>query len=403
MSPRSIQLWSYNYAPEPTGIGPVSATWAREMVRRGHRVEVVAAHPHYPSPDWGIRIKPYRERRDGLGVLRLPLWIGRDTAAQRLRQEASFTAALALAAPLLARPDVIVAVSPSFPALSVTMASARLRRVPWILWLQDIVTAGAQTTGLLDSDAPALRAARSLERAAYRSASRIAVISDAFRARLLEDDVAAQKVVRVYNPATQPLRPAAGSPANPPKIVTMGNIGQSQGLEDAVRAFEDSAALAGLDAHLTIAGHGVAAPAVRSAVRTRRVAMPGLLTAEQLERELESAWVGLVSQRGDISEFNLPSKLMNFMGRGLPVVAWVHPDSETAALVRASGAGWIAPAGDAPALQATLVDALSDVEERARRGATGHAFALAHFTPEACADAFERMCADVLDRGSRGR
>ncbi len=29
------------------------------------------------------------------------------------------------------------------------------------------------------------------------------------------------------------------------------------------------------------------------------------------------------------AEFNLPSKIMNFMAYGLPIVAAVHPDSET--------------------------------------------------------------------------
>lgn len=51
--PMMIQLWSYNYAPEPTGVGPVSTTSARAMRDRGHEVHVVAAHPHYPSPEWG--------------------------------------------------------------------------------------------------------------------------------------------------------------------------------------------------------------------------------------------------------------------------------------------------------------------------------------------------------------
>src|SRR4051794_1876199 len=109
-----IQLWSYNYDPEPTGIGPVSTVWARAMRDRGHTVEVVAAHPHYPTPDWGSASRPYREQRDGITVFRLPLRVGRDTSRARLEQEASFAAIETLAAPLLPRADVIVAVSPSF-------------------------------------------------------------------------------------------------------------------------------------------------------------------------------------------------------------------------------------------------------------------------------------------------
>ncbi len=178
-----IQLWSYNYDPEPTGIGPLSTVWATAMRQRGHRIEVVAAHPHYPEPVWGTPLRPRREMRDGIPVIRLPLWPGRDSTVARLRQELTFVASLSFAAPMFGRPDVIVAVSPSFPALAPAMAAARLRRVPWVLWLQDILPDGASATGLLE-DGPILRASRRLEHAAYRSARRIVVISESFAENL---------------------------------------------------------------------------------------------------------------------------------------------------------------------------------------------------------------------------
>ena len=148
-----VQLWSYNYEPEPTGIAPLSATLARTLTDRGHEVEVVAAHPHYPEPIWGGRIRPYRERRDGVPVLRLPIWPGRANAVERLRQELSFVGPLSAIAPLLERPDIILAVSPSFPALAPAMAFARARRIPWVMWLQDILPDGATASGVL-SDGP---------------------------------------------------------------------------------------------------------------------------------------------------------------------------------------------------------------------------------------------------------
>src|SRR5947209_5572751 len=123
--PLRIQLWSYNYDPEPTGIGIVSTVWARGLRDRGHCVEVVAAHPHYPEPVWGRKLVPYREMRDGIPVLRLPLWIGRASAMERYRQELTFMAAQLVATPFLRKPDVMVSVSPSFPALLPAVANVR--------------------------------------------------------------------------------------------------------------------------------------------------------------------------------------------------------------------------------------------------------------------------------------
>ena len=172
------------------------------MRDRGHRVEVVAAHPHYPAGTWGRSFKPYRETRDGIEVLRLPLWFGRSSTKARIRQEMSFAAIQTLALPFVERPDVMVAVSPSFPALAPAMLHAKARRIPWVLWLQDILPDGAATTGFLPEGRLA-RAARRLEREAYARAAQVVVISESFERNLLAKGVSADKLHLVYNPATR--------------------------------------------------------------------------------------------------------------------------------------------------------------------------------------------------------
>jgi colanic acid biosynthesis glycosyl transferase WcaI len=386
-----VQLWSYNYDPEPTGIGPVSRVWAIAMAERGWDVEVVAAHPHYPEPQWGHRLRPYREIRDGVRVLRLPLWIGRDSGAQRLRQEGTFAAALGAATPFLGRPDVIVAVSPCFPALAPAIANSRLRRVPWVLWLQDLVTEGAATTGLLDEDSVVMRASRRLENLAYRSASSIVVISDTFRDKVVRRGVPEHRVHRIYNPATRPVEARRAAPPETPFVLSMGNIGHSQGLEGVVRAFEGSPEIRRSGVRMVITGHGMAAGTVSSARTGAAVEMPGLVSTDELDRLLAQASLGLVSQRDDIDEFNLPSKLMNFMAKGVPVVASVSPASEVARLVERADAGWVVPTGDDAAFGATVAAAIGDPMELERRGRAGHDFARRHFTPAATAEAFEAL------------
>src|SRR3954462_5388469 len=188
-----IQLWSYNYDPEPTGIGPVSKVWAEGLRDRGHEVEVIAAHPHYPEPRWGTKLLPYRETPNDVPVLRLPLWIGRASSAERYRQELTFMASQFAALPTLSRPYVLVSASPSFPALLPAMLNARARRTPWALWLHDILPDGAAATGLVEEGA-VLRASRRLERASYRRADRIVVLSRAFTANLAAKGVPEDKI-----------------------------------------------------------------------------------------------------------------------------------------------------------------------------------------------------------------
>jgi colanic acid biosynthesis glycosyl transferase WcaI len=394
-----VQLWSYNYDPEPTGIGPLSRAWATAMRDRGHEISVVSAHPHYPEPKWGTRRLPYRDVRDGIPVLRLPIWPGRQSIGERLRQEASFVVALIAAAPFLGTPDVIVAVSPSFPALLPAMVSAKVRRTPWVLWLQDLLPDGATVTGLLDEDKLAVKAARGLERAAYRSAARVVAISETFRDNLYARGVPRDHVVRIFNPASRPVRtePRDVGFVDGKLALNMGNIGRSQNLATIVRAFEGSPDLESAGARFVMAGDGVAGEAVRATIGTDRVEVTGILTSEELGRYIERAAIGVVTQRPRDHDFNVPSKLMNFMGAGVPVLASVDSNSEVARILSESGGGWLTDSSQvedqfAPA----LLEALTNPEERERRGAAALDFARRNFDAARIAERFEDVLLGTL-------
>jgi colanic acid biosynthesis glycosyl transferase WcaI len=399
-----IQLWSYNYDPEPTGIGVVSTVWARGMRDRGHQVEVVAAHPHYPEPRWGTRMLPYREVRDGIDVLRLPLWIGRASALERYRQELTFMTAQAAATPFLSRPDVMVSASPSFPALLPAVCNVRTRRVPWVLWLHDLLPDGATATGLVDDGGTVVKLARRLERAAYGAAERIVVLSRAFIDNLTAKGVDPAKLELIYDPATRVptarARPGAGNGTL--RILSMGNIGHSQGLTALVRAFEARPKLTA-GAVLTITGTGVAAEEARGEIRSERVRMLGMVEDDRLERELTGADIALVSQRYDGSEFNIPSKLMNFMAYGLPVLAAVNPAGEVARIVHESGAGWVVDSSDADALPRTVARLTGARFELRERAALARAHAREHFAQAGFAARFERTLEAVVRGGAADR
>ena len=399
-----IQLWSYNYDPEPTGIAPVSKVLAEGLRDRGHQVEVVAAHPHYPEPRWGTRLTPYREERNGVPVLRLPLWIGRDSAAERYRQELSFMAAQFAAVPVLGKPDVVVSASPSFPALLPAIVNRRARRMPWVLWLHDILPDGATSSGIVDESSPAIRVARRLERAAYRNADRVVVLSSAFTRNLTGKGVPEDKVELIYDPATRVPRTTPsteGTKPRPPRVLSMGNIGYSQGLAPLVGAFDTSPALEGAEIELVITGNGMAAEDVRAEIRSDRVKMLGVVSDDELETQLQQATIAFVSQAYEGAEFNIPSKIMNFMAYGLPVLAAVHPDGEVAKIVKESGAGWVVDSSRPELFPQKVAELLADRAEIARRARASYDYAQRHFTQAGFAEHFDVSLREVVER-SRG-
>lgn len=398
-----IQLWSYNFAPEPTGIAPVSTALAQELRDRGHELEVISAHPHYPEPQWGTRLLPYRDDHDGIPLVRLPLWIGRSSTAARMRQEVTYTSALLCASPFLGRPDVVVSASPSFPALLPATLWTRVARIPFVPWLHDILPDGAMVTGHVE-EGPVLWASRWLERTAYRAADRIVVLSTPFVDNLLGKGVPEQKLRLIYDPATREPRPSGAAPSTqgPPRILCMGNIGHTQGLPPLVKAFDRSKLARRGGAQMAITGWGVEAAEVESQIESDAVEMLGLVDDDRLEAELQAATIGLVTQQYEGTEFNLPSKIMNYMAYGLPIVAAVNPHSESARLVTEADAGWVADSSDSDSLPRTIEAALADPNELARRAQAALEFAQANFTRQAFARNFEQVLEEVVSGGRSG-
>lgn len=391
-----IQLWSYNYDPEPSGIAPVSRVVAQGLRSSGHHVQVVAAHPHYPEPQWGNRVMPYRETRDGIPILRLPLWVGRGSPTQRYRQELTYAMSQLIVTPFLGSPDVLVSVSPCFPALMPALMNVRLRSVPWVIWLQDILPDGAVATGIA-ADSAVIRASRSLERRAYARADRIAVISRAFEQNLVAKGVPPAKLELIHNPATR-------APSHRPerrfdgklRVLAMGNIGFSQGLAQVVDAIESAPELNMKRVKLVITGTGVAEREVRSRIRDNRVELLGLVDDSTLEDELMKADIALVSQRHEGVEFNLPSKLMTFMGYGLPILAFVDPAAEVAQIVSEAKAGWVVDNAEPDGLGRQLASLTSQACELQRRGDAAYEYAREHFNPDVITRRFENLLVSLV-------
>jgi colanic acid biosynthesis glycosyl transferase WcaI len=281
------------------------------------------------------------------------------------------------------------------------MANARARRSPWVLWLQDILPDGAASSGIIDDSSVVMRQSRRLELAAYRSARRVIAISEAFVENLVAKGVPREKIDLIYNPATRERR-LPPRPTDPPRVLSMGNIGHSQGLAPLVAAFEGSPTMRELGAELVITGGGVAVDQVRAEIRSDRVKALGVVDDAELERQLQAATLALVSQRHGGAEFNFPSKLMNFMAYGLPVLAAVDPGSEVARVVDLAGAGWVVDSAEPDHFPAAIGDILGRPAELTARGAAAQAFAAEHFAKPGFAAHFEAILEQVRRSGVGG-
>jgi colanic acid biosynthesis glycosyl transferase WcaI len=148
-----------------------------------------------------------------------------------------------------------------------------------------------------------------------------------------------------------------------------------------------------------MAGDGVAGDDVRAAITTDRVEVTGVVDTARLVGYLERAAVAVVSQQYEGIDFNVPSKLANFMGYGLPTLAAVRPESEVARIVTESGGGWVTMGSDPEEFSSRLAHVLTDPEDRGGRGRKALRFAQQHFAPEAIAEQFETVLTEVIKEG----
>jgi colanic acid biosynthesis glycosyl transferase WcaI len=188
----------------------------------------------------------------------------------------------------------------------------------------------------------------------------------------------------VFDPPTRLFPPALDVEVDQsaPRVLSMGNIGLTQGLAPLAAAFDDSDELRDLGAKLIITGTGVAAADVRRAIGRGQVEMLGVVSDDDLETQLRSASLAVVTQSFSGTEFNLPSKLMNFMAYGLPVIAAVNPRSEVARIVNEAECGWIVDSSQPESFPIAVASALRSPAEMADRGKRARVYAEAHFSRE---------------------
>lgn len=407
-----ILLLTHYYAPE---IGAPQRRW-RELVAgfttAGHQVAVCAPVPHYPHRSASALSASrtatlvWEDGANGERVLRLPyLPTSRSMVGQLLDQSVSSLFALRVAAAMRsARPDVVISTTPGLPMLFTGDAVAQMLGIPHIAEVRDAWPDLISDSHLVRTATRKLmpeRVTDYLERTALpaafhlalRRAAHIVVTSEGFASRLRSAGHAAVTVVRntavPYRPSKQFRDRAKGDDL---RLLYVGTVGRSQGLEALVRAIGDVSGV-----QLKIVGAGAAHRELqRSAAEV--MTMSGDLTAEPpiqflpqtTGEELESLWrwadSGVVSLTGlPAFEYTIPSKLYTLMARGIHVTGILS--GEAAGIVTDAGAGHIVAPGDDKGLR-TLLAKMREGDVDLRPDSRAQDWLAAHAAPAAALQSY---------------
>lgn len=404
-----ILIYSYNYYPEPIGIAPLMTELAEGLVKRGHEVRVVTAMPNYPERQIyeGYRGKWYlNEWKNGVQIQRSYVWIRpQPTLLDRVLLDASFVVSSFFPALFGWRPDVILSTSPSLPVCIPTTLLGWLHNCPVVLNLQDILPEAAVHVGLLKNKF-LIQVFATLEKFAYRTATKISVIADGFVDNLRSKGVAANKIVQIPNwvdvnfihplPKENNAFRAAHNLDGKFVVQYSGNIALTQGLETVVKA---AALLRDIpDIAFVIVGEAKGLQRLQQEcqdIGADNVLLLPFQPREKLPEMLAAADVGLVVQKKNVISFNMPSKIQVLLASGRALVASV-PDNGTAArAVRQSGGGVIVTPEDAQALATAVLDLYKHPEKVKTLGYNSRQFAIEQYSFDQALNNYESLCYSV--------
>ncbi|AZG16086.1 glycosyltransferase WbuB [Cupriavidus pauculus] len=395
-----ILLYCLNYAPELTGIGKYTGEQAEWLAAKGYDVRVITAPPYYPAwkvdPAYrGLRFR--REMRNGVDVMRAPLWVPeRPTGLRRIIHLASFalTSMVWLARQVKWRPDVVFIVEPPLFCSPAALLFARATGAKAWLHIHDYEIDAAFELGLLKGRL-LRRMANALERFVLTRFDHVSSISNAMVAlarrkgasdahlTMLPNWVDLQGLARRSN---ADYRQQLGIPADAVVALYSGTIGAKQGIEilaEAAHRLRDRP-----DLHFVFCGAGAGVPDLRArCAGLSRIHFLPLQPWEDFSALLASADIHLMPQRADAADLVLPSKLAAMLASGKPVVATAAPATELGKLVMQCGI--VVEPGDSAALADAIVELADDPQRGHALGAAGKAWAEGHLDRDAVLGTFE--------------
>lgn len=158
-------------------------------------------------------------------------------------------------------------------------------------------------------------------------------------------------------------------PADVPIAVFGGQLVEGRGFEQMLAA-ADAALMAASDLHFLFVGEGRLAPLVRErASRQANVLYrPSLTRGEYLEL-LGACDVGMVATVPGVTSFSIPSKTIDYLRAGLPIIAAVEHGNDFIEILHRYGVGSAVPFGDAGAFfaKAERLARCGRITERAKR------------------------------------
>ncbi len=377
-----ILLLTQWFQPEPQFKG---LPLAQALTKLGHEVEVLTGFPNYPGGKLypGYRLKLWqRDTIKGIKVTRAFLYPSHDKSAfRRILNYSSFALSSALMVFSIRRPDVVYVYCPPMTAAAAAVALRFIRRVPYVIDIQDLWPDTLASTGMVNNQV-IMSLVGAWSKFAMQFAAALVVLSPGFKQRLEERQVRPRiYVIPNWAPPEieEQARAVVGKNSGKDRsfnILFAGNMGKAQALETVIEAAQRLKTEAPW-VRFTFIGGGVEVDNLRAACKSKEIDNVTFLKArapQDMGPVFAEADALLVHLRDDpLFAITIPSKTQAYLAIGRPILMGVRGDA--AKLVELAGAGINFTPEDPTSLAAAVVTLSGlSVEARNAMGAAGSAF-----------------------------
>ncbi len=391
------QYYLMSGAPGGSRFNEMAAAWARA----GHEVTVIAGALDYATGQTPARFRGrwLTVERDGdVAVWRcyVPSSYNKSYTGRALAF-LGFALAAATAAMRAGRHDVVVATSP--PLLAVLpgwiAARLRLRPCPWVFEVRDLWPESAVTTGVLAEGSVVTKLLFALEHWAYRSATRINVLTPAFAENIVERGLAVrEKIAEIPNGADVDVFKPRDETELRSELGWSGRfVALYAGAHGRANAIGQLVAAAECLAHrpdilIASVGDGPERAEWERAAKDKHltnIVFLGPRPKSEMPRYVNAADAGLaVLQRNPTFKTVYPNKVFDYMACERPVVLAIDGVARRLVCERAE-AGIFAEPEDPEAIASAITSLADDPERRRALGRNGRQWVLEHATREALA------------------
>ncbi|MGB0970472.1 MAG: glycosyltransferase family 4 protein [Mycobacterium sp.] len=380
---------------------------SRELVRRGHTVE----HQYCSSYTTGRGATELRDDDSpafSISAISLGREFARYAPSRRIAQEIRYGRNAARSI-IKSRPDVAVLSNVPLLALLILAVFLRIRNIRFVFWQQDIYCDAIRAIALQrlgSAGRPIGWLATLAERWVARNASSIIAISPSFIEELDSWKIPRSKVSVIPNWAAideMPARPRDNEWAKSHGLLECcvamyaGNLGLKHD-PSLLAMLADSAPP---DAKVVVVSQGRG----REWLEENADDIPALELLDYqpydvVPNMLASADVLIVVLERDASRYSVPSKVLNYLCAGRPVLALLPGDNGVAHMLREAGAGIVIDPANREAAKAALQDLMLDASERARMGTAARRYAEDTFDVTLVGDRVEVLLKDIVsDQG----